>query len=282
MSGRYLQGQALYHACASGRGVIVMLEGETPQEDPYFYERWFGARALEVSFFPQNGLGKVVSAVRDLRVQLPHRQVFGIVDRDFADAALLSSQASALPGDGIFRTSCFTIENYLLEASGWLRVVQLLRRGVCPPGWSSEAELRSQIEAAYRRCIPLAAFNYTVRMEYDRLPRDGIGYKEHPDAVQEPEARLDDWAATTGRSPPQPLSQMYSAHLQRLQALDPAEWPVWISGKAVLKVFLKSFPCPSGNVSQDILVNLYLEKQPQPPSEIEALVNRIVDRAGHP
>lgn len=282
MSTRYLQGQALYHACASGRGTIIMLEGETPQEDPYFYERWFGARATEASFFPQNGLGKVVSAVRELRNQLPNRRIFGIVDRDFADASALVTQASTLPAGGIFRTSYFTIENYLLDGSGWLRVVQLLRRGVCPAGWSSPEEVQSQIDAAYRKCMPLAAFNYTVRREYDRLPRDGIAYKEHPDAVQQPELRLDDWASTTGRSPPQPLSQVYNAQLQRLQASDPAEWPVWISGKAALKVFLQGFPCPSGNVSQDILVNLYLEKQPHPPAEIAELVSRIVDRAGHP
>ena len=63
MSPAYVQGPALLTACSAGQGAIVIVEGESSQEDAYFYGRWFGARAREVSFFPQNGWQKVRAAV---------------------------------------------------------------------------------------------------------------------------------------------------------------------------------------------------------------------------
>jgi hypothetical protein len=60
MSGPYVQGPALPTECAAGSGVIVIVEGETYQDDYYIFTRWFGGRAREVSFFPQNGWKKVV------------------------------------------------------------------------------------------------------------------------------------------------------------------------------------------------------------------------------
>lgn len=44
MSSPYLQGPALVAACSSGQGVIVIVEGETAQDDAYVYGQWFGAR----------------------------------------------------------------------------------------------------------------------------------------------------------------------------------------------------------------------------------------------
>lgn len=282
MSVGYLQGQDLYVACASGRGVIVMVEGETPQEDQYFYSSWFGGRAREVSFFAQNGWQRVVTAVADLRSRLSNRRVFGIVDRDFTDDASLHAQESQIPADGVFRTRLFTVENYLLDPSGWLRVAQILHRGSLPEGWATEAEVQARIEDIYRRCMPLAAFNFAVKKECERLTRDGIGYKQHPDAVQQPEAELDQWAARTQRNPPQPLSQVYRSHLQMLQQASVTTWPTWISGKAVLKVLALELPCPRGRIDPLLLSNFYLNQRPDPPAELAALVSRIVDRSGQP
>ncbi|MCP3059786.1 DUF4435 domain-containing protein [Myxococcus sp. K38C18041901] len=278
MSG-YQQGQALLNACAAGRGVIVMVEGETPQHDPFFYKRWFDARAREISFFPQNGWSKVVLAVTELRAQLPARPIFGIIDRDFADDAVLQTQATALPADGVFRTGLCTLENYLLVPSGWLRVVNLLYRNSPPVDWSSEADITKRIVDAYRRCVPLAAFNMTVAKEYERLPQDGISYKMHPDAVVAPEGELKTWGLS--RSPPLPLEQVFLSNLQKIQSAPQSELEKWVTGKAALKVFLQSMP-PKARVSHDHLVSLYLDGYPTPPSEIHALVTRIIDRGGQP
>lgn len=279
MSG-YLQGQALLNACAAGRGVIVTVEGESAQQDPYFYNRWFGARAREVSFFPQNGWSKVVQAVADLRSQLTGRPVFGSIDRDFAEETALHAQAAALPADGVFRTRLSTLENYLLAPAGWLKVLKLLYRVDLPPGWSNEEEVAERIASFYRHCMPLAAFNLTVKRECDRLPSGGIGYKEHPDAVKSPEAELRTWGA--GRHPPVPLEQVYQSNLAWLQSLQPQQWAEWVSGKAVMRAFLPTLPSPRSRLHSEILLNLYLNEHPEPPLELGGLVARIVDRAGNP
>lgn len=279
MSG-YLQGQALLNACAAGRGVIVMVEGEDAQQDPYFYNRWFGARAREVSFFPQNGWPKVVQAVADLRSQLTGRPVFGIIDRDFAEEAVLDAQAAALPADGVFRTRLSTLENYLLAPAGWLKVLKLLYRADLPPGWSKEEEVAERIADAYRQCVPLAAFNLTVQRECDRLPSGGISYKERPEAVRNPEAELQAWGA--GRNPPVPLEQVYQSNLAWLQSLQPQQWAEWISGKAVMRIFLPTLPSPRSKLHSELLLNLYLNEHPEAPPELAGLVARIVDRAGQP
>ena len=67
MTQPYVQGPALVMACSSGTGAIVIVEGETFQEDCWFFGQWFGDRAREVTFFPQNGWMKVRAAVAELR-----------------------------------------------------------------------------------------------------------------------------------------------------------------------------------------------------------------------
>lgn len=48
---------------ASGSGVCVIVEGQTEQDDAWFYNRWFGNQAREITFFPQDGWTRVVDAV---------------------------------------------------------------------------------------------------------------------------------------------------------------------------------------------------------------------------
>jgi hypothetical protein len=278
MSQPYLQGPALVMACSSGQGAIVVVEGETFQEDRWFYSQWFDDRAREVSFFPQNGWTKVVSAVADLLQQLPaHRQVFGIVDRDFAPDAVIALQEQQKPVDHVFRTTCFTVENYLLSPVGWLKVVQTLTRGSPPVGWQTDADVKAKIDAAYVRCVDLAAFNYTVRREYDRQPGGGIEYKKHPLAVIAPENELLRWGASRGA---RALDQEYQRNKTMIQALPPASLPKWITGKAVLKVFLEDFAIKS--VPHENLKSIYIDKHPSPPPDITAIVTRIIERGGQP
>lgn len=278
MRQRYLEGPALLADCASGRGAIVIVEGEFYEDDAYFYGRWFGEQAREVSFFPQNGWKRVVDAVAELRQALPHRQVFGIVDRDFADEALIAQQALQTPPDGIFRTQLYTLENYLLSPAGWLQVVRLLGRGGLPAGWQTVEDVQARIEDAYRQCMRLAAFNYTVRQECDRQPGDGIEYKQHPKGLIEPEVKLLQWGEA--RRAPLGLEQAYQQNCARIHALPAAQWPVWITGKAVLKVFLEGFAIRS--VPSEMLLNLYINSSPVAPDDLAAIITRIIQHRGAP
>lgn len=279
MSG-YPQGEVLLARCRAGRGKIVIVEGETLDDDPYFYGRWFGDRARDLSFVPQNGCSRVVSAVADLRAKLgPGYEVYGIRDRDFCDDSVLAAQDLAMPADGVLRPRRYTLENYLLDPGGWFEVVKMVSRSTLRPHWDSLAAVEAQVLAAYRACLPVAAWNYTVKQEYTRLPEDAgagsLGYKAHPEAVRgDPCAALDDWGAKRGVAGS--LGAAFTAELARLEAGELAQWQACVTGKAVLKVFLQDFPVTNAKA---LLVNLYLGVHPAPPEDLELLVRRIVSGA---
>lgn len=272
----YPQGEVLVARCRAGLGKIVIVEGESVDQDPWFYGRWFGDRARELTFVPQNGCEKVVQAVAELRAQLsPAREVFGIRDRDFCEDDALLAQDAAMPADGVLRPRRYTLENYLLEPEGWFEVVKVTHRSVRPPAWDSVEAVSDRVLDAYRRCLTVAAWNYTVCQEYARLPGDVNGerfkYRAHPDAMT-PRAReeLDAWGAARGA--PGPLGDAFMAELERLGAADLAEWQRRVTGKAVLKVFKNSFPV----AARDLLDNLYINLYPRPPEDLERLVRRIL------
>lgn len=275
---RYPEGEALLAACRAGLGKLVIVEGETVDDDPWFYGRWFGDLARELTFIPQNGHEKVVQAVRDLRERLgPTHQVFGIRDRDFSRPADWVAQelAGEIPEDGVLSTRWYTLENYLLTAQGWFNVITAMHRRV-PAEWDSEAAVQAQIDAAYRACLPLAAWNYTVRMECLRSPGAGLRHVEHPQALpKDPRQELSAWEQ--GRAVPRPLAECYEEQLGRLQTMSSAELPCWVTGKAVLKVLLERFPVAIGpRPHPESLVNLYMGVFPTPPDEHVGLVRRIL------
>ncbi len=273
---RYPEGEALLAACRAGRGKLVIVEGETDYEDPWFYGRWFGDLARELTFRPQNGHEKVVQAVRYLREQLPPtREVYGIRDRDFSDDAAVSAQAEAIPADGVLCTRWYTLENYLLVAEGWFRVITAMHRRA-PALWDTVDAVQAQIDGAYRECLSLAAWNYTVRSECLRVPRDGLRHVEHPKAMPtRPEMELSEWGQARGA--PRQLGDCYRERLEWLCAAPQDELPCWVTGKAVLKALLERFPVASGpQPHSHHLVNLYMTVYPTPPDEHVALVRRIV------
>lgn len=277
----YLQGGALLTACAAGRGAIVVVEGEHRQDDEFFYNQWFGTYGPRISFFAQNGWGEVVDAVADLRNQLSHRAIFGIIDRDFADEASIIEQALRVPPDGIYRTRLYTLENYLLEPEGWHRTVQLLTRGAPPQGWSTTEEIERRVHEAYASCLHVAAWNRTVYDEYRRHPVDGLGYQKHPQALEsiDPAGKLGAWGAS--RRAPRPLDEVFRQHVGRLERADPAGWPVEVTGKAALAVFLRSLGiATSKQVKPEVLCSMYLGQHPAAPENLATIVSTILDAAG--
>lgn len=276
MSG-YPQGEILLARCRAGLGKIVIVEGESDDQDPYFYNRWFGDRARELTFLPQNGCERVVQAVAELRAALgPTREVYGIRDRDFCEDA---DVREALPGDGVLRPGRYTLENYLLEPEGWFEVVRLVHRGAIPAGWDSLDAVTEQIVDAYRRCLPVAAFNWTVQQEYARLPADPtgacLGYRQHPQAIHEAAlAQLDAWGRE--RAAIGSLRDVFAAELDRLGGGTLDEWQRRVTGKAVLKVFHAAFPGVRGVKAPALLDNLYINTYPRPPDDLEHLIDRLL------
>ena len=275
---RYLEGDDLLIACRAGQGAIVLVEGERDDEDAFYYNQWFGTLGREISFFPQNGWQRVIAGVEHLRRELPPRhRVFGIIDRDFAPDALLASQQAALPADGILRTRAYTLENYLLNPAGWLAVLRSLLRTGLPSGWTDEAGVAGHILMAYRACLDIAAWNRTVHSENARQAGGpSLDFKEHPDALLRAKVPPDEQLRTWGqpRGAPQPLDAVYRQHQAALQALPDADLPQWITGKAVLKVFLQALPVDK--IADRHLLSIYIDKQPDPPADVAALIEQIL------
>lgn len=271
----------------SGSGVCIIVEGETELEDAWFYGQWFDYRAREVSFFPQNGAEKVELAVAELRAKLAAKQVYGIVDRDFA-----SNQAVTyppLPANGVVRTPKYTLENYLLDSECWFDYIRPYTRRATKPGWNTLAEVQATIEDLCRTCCSLTAYNWTLRQARERdyhafkaLPEADKRYKEHPKAL----ANVGDLSTHLHRLQTSlgltdfDLAQEYTNYFQTLRNASFDDLEMVVSGKYVLTLLREQFPLKvSGKQAWDDVLGAYIDKCPDPPPDLVRLIDLILEDA---
>lgn len=266
----------------SGSAVAVIVEGEDQGDDAWVYgDIWFGDRAREVRFFAQDGWRFVRDAVRELRLRLPGKPIFGLIDRDFTPDAHLED----LVPEGVFRSRCYSVENYLLDPHCWHSVFNLVMRtrGGLPAGWASVDEVEDRIRSSYERCLPCTAFNQVVHgtarehPEYARAPpyirNDGDG------RVSQAADILCAWQTSVAH--PVDLGAAYAQALTDLRAVPSSEWPALVDGKMVLHALIQEFrditrvrTYPDAD-----FVNLYLDKCPDPPPDAVELLERILNAA---
>lgn len=268
---------------ASGSGVCVLVEGETELEDAWFYNAWFGDRAREVTFFPQDGWEQVVAAVTSLRNSLGARKVYGIVDRDFEEQVT----HDPFPTDGILRTRKYTLENYLLDPQCWFECTYPYTLRESKPGWSTEAEVQATIESLYRECIPISAYNWTLRQArsldyaaFTGLPDREKEYARHPKALEnwgDVPVRLRDIQARMGL--PNDLGDLYTDRLTDLQALSLTDLEQVVTGKAVLTLLRERFLLHLDKQGWDDTLGAYVHTCPDPPADLKALVDLILENA---
>lgn len=170
-------------AFLTGKGIAIVVEGNSYEHDPWFYKQWFNNYALQVAFFPQNGWPFVIEAVAELRHRCQNVPIYGIIDRDFADDGALDADFAQ---QGILRTPRYTLENYLLEPEGWAKVFSLIFRGHTPDGWDESAQVQTYIEQAYHHCLPLAAHDQVIQYgnrkyseQAKQTPEDDRHYLKH-------------------------------------------------------------------------------------------------------
>jgi hypothetical protein len=268
---------------ASGSGVCVIVEGETELEDAWFYNTWFGDRARQVTFFPQDGWERVITAVASLRNGLGAKKVYGIIDRDFVDPTY-----DPFPANGILRTHKYTLENYLLDPQCWFEIVYPFTRREPKPGWSTEAEVQATIESLYRECIPISAYNWTLRQArtldyaaFTYLPDKERAYARHPKALEnwgDVPAHLRDIQARMGL--PDDLGRLYADRLAAWQSLSLADLEKVVTGKAVLTLLRERFPLRlSGSRAWDDMLGAYVNTCPDPPADLKTLVDLILGDA---
>ncbi len=270
---------------ASGTGVCIIVEGETELEDAWFYKHWFDDRARELTFFPQDGWEKVVDAVHALRASLGAKRVYGIIDRDFEEHVA----HDPFPSDGIARTAKYTLENYLLDVECWFKYVCLHTRRVSKPGWNTLDEARGTLESLYRECLPLSAYNWVLHrsrqehpVKFMALPPKMREYKEHPKAID----NLGDVLAhlrneiQTQMGIADDLGRMYTERLGALQILLLADLEQVVSGKYVLNLLREQFPINLGSrQAWDDVLSAYISLCPDPPSDLETLINLVLQDA---
>lgn len=278
MRSPHLQGGALLTACAAGQGAIVVVEGEHREDDEWFYSQWFGDLSLRISFFAQDGWEKVVAAVAYLRAELPHRAIFGIVDGDFVDP---NRETTREPG--LHRIPRYTLENYLLEPEGWFRLAEQLTHGSLPVGWQSSEDVDRRIDDAFGECLSLAAFNRTLFDEHLRFAVDRLDYRGHPDvfAKESPQAVLAAWGAHRGA--PRALADVFEEHLVRLRASTRDVWHAEVTGKAVLKVFLRELKLAVKiSMKDQQCCALYVLARPQPHTDLKQIIDTVLVEAALP
>ena len=266
---------------AAGSGVCVIVEGQTEQDDAWFYSRWFGDRAREVTFFPQDGWERVVDAVAELRVKMGAKAVYGIIDRDFETVVV----ADPFPGSGVLRTPRYTLENYLLGAGCWFRCVQPFTLRSPKSGWQTPEDAQATILGLYQQCLPLSAFNWTVKQAraadqaaFTMLSEKDREYRRHPKAL----AGLGDVPGYLRSSGTHlgltiDLGQMYEERLAHLQGLPQERLGEVVSGKYVHKLLSEQFPLKlSGDRSWDDMLSAYLFQCPAPPPDLTSLITFIL------
>jgi hypothetical protein len=77
------------------------------------------------------------------------------------------------------------------------------------------------------------------------------------------------------------LPDVFDAHLARLQAADRTVWHGEVTGKAVLKVFLKALKLTlKRQMSDELCCSMFLAEQPEPHQDLVVIVESILDEAG--
>lgn len=265
----------------SAGGICIIVEGETEQDDVWFYNRWFGHLARQVTFFAQDGWGAVVTAVTELRQRHGNGNVFGIIDRDFEPVVVVDP----LPSDGILRTSRYTLENYLLDPDCWEAVVRpKLQRGPVD-GWKSRTEIEATLQSYFSECLPLSAFNWvlrTMRVQtpalFAQLSTTDQRYREHPSALPTVEAASDHWRRIQAMlGVRDDFADLYDQRLNELRQMSPEQLAQVVSGKYVIARLRESFPVRyHGRKSWDSLLSEYLYHCPNAPQDLVDIVGAIL------
>lgn len=263
---------------AAGSGLCLIVEGETDQDDPWFYQHWFGAESRRFTFFPQDGWEKVQTAVATLRAALGRRKVYGLIDRDFESVPAYPP----LPPDGVVHTAKYTLENYLLDAECWFNTVHPFTLRQAKPGWNTLAETQTTVAELYRQCLSLSAYNWALRQArtanpaaFATLPEREREYREHPKGLPA-DAVATLRALQTCLGLADDLGQAYLDRLTWLQRQPFAEWEQLVSGKYVLKLLHETFPLRlSGQQAWDDMLGAYMRVCYTPPPDLVTLLETI-------
>jgi hypothetical protein len=270
---------------STGSGIAIIVEGNSYEDDPWFYGQWFGDRAREVTFYPQNGWHQVVAAMNALRERSIGVPVYGAIDRDFCEDNELDAEFES---KGILRTPRYTLENHLLDPACWATVFKriFIRNPTAARGWDDEQRVTNFISDAYRDCLALTAHNWVVgeiTVKYASPTTPSRDYLTNHRAVKDKEAVLQslaNWGASIGAS--EDLRQLFDAKLAQLGLSKMETLSRRVSGKYVLERLLDMSPgSPNKNRYPLVLyLNLYMESCSTPPADMVNLIERIIKHAG--
>ena len=176
-----------------------------------------------------------------------------------------------------------TKANYLLEPEGWAKVMALIFRRGAPDGWDDATRVQQYIEQCYRDCLPLTAYNRVVKFgctNYEEqallTPKAQRVYKTHLKALQsiDPLSKLREWG--TKLDAKEDFGELFEQHLDRLSKSSFEIWQQEVSGKYVFAHLHLKFPHRKKRFDRDHYLNLYMDRYPTPPSDLEKIVAKIL------
>lgn len=262
-------------------GPVVVCEGDLNGLDQQVFEKWAAHAGARVAFRGVGGWPSVVWALQAVPGCEPRLSLYGIVDRDVTPIADVGTATRAVDPPGLLRLPYYSLESYLLEPEGWVRVARALAGLSSPQAeWGTVKCATERIAEHYQAVAHAAVHNRVVS---DLAAR----YSDHPqfsrrthwdsvDAIRgEPDVRalVLSWASS------------FADEGEAARLVDQAEHDVGsaegmrvhVPGKLVLRMVQQDL---SGSVrggfpSTYQLLSLYIHEYPEAPEHILALFHRI-------
>jgi hypothetical protein len=274
-------------------GLCVVVEGQTPADDPYFFNQWFGGRYPRITFYHQNGYTKVVEAVTELRTKLTltpmgKPRVYGITDRDFREPF----PEGDMPPDGVLCMTKCMLENYFLDSQAWSAYLwttihrKTLRQELDIHLWANQEitaqHFQAKIEELYRLNLEVAAYNWTLFKIKQRFqPPHPLFPGNFPADLDFPEQytsqRLADFARISGLDLTE-ITHIFTTRHTFLQQQDIDALANYVQGKALYSQFFHKYLLSElrirGKDKHDAAAEA-LKYSSLPPRDLERLVSFI-------
>jgi predicted ATPase len=238
---------------------IIFIEGEESSVDREIYEKFYPPSVCNVSFVPAGNSGTVrktaerVNELLSSAIEFQH--YFCIVDGDI--------ERSVAPpvGGRLYRLSVYHVENYLLDEDIIFEVTRAMLGSQCP--YANATQVSEELQQLlmsdnhlkpYTRALLDARIAKLAKEAWDEVYASGA-------------------VSSSSRTKPDFASVMTDAEQIMRQAVLDKTWKSKAKGRDLLKAF-----CAKRGLKYDHFQNLVVERMKQPPTELQVIMDEILNK----